>query len=755
MFNANYYKKILLWIKRINTSKYGIEGYYRRYNVPFSIAQYYRYKKKIKEGGIEAINDNRTKGNNRKLSLEAEIFFKGYLKSHLRASLSEIQSIANEHFGITISTSGISRCLKRLGYILGLRKRIEKVKSSYTVCAGFELIVALACHLKWPQTVAKVIQKRIQQIKTSEQWHNKNYIKDMSGRNQNGQFTAIYNRRPEVRMKKFESIENKRHQKNYHSMSIMKVNSETIQRKCLAALTLPVITNNGMIRSINTPMGNALLSLCGFNYKQATMNKFLSELKYLAVSEGLLRSQVQFWNSYWEERKDKKEQNPLLCYYVDGNTKALWPSKHVQQNKVTMLGRVMGCLEQVFVHDCYGRPVYFETYSGHGPRGENILSLFRKIEKRLSSSTGILHVNRAIVLDGASNSVHTLRAFAKQNKYHYITSLDDNQWCERKILWQGTVHRYRYGKATVRECEIELEDSQEKGYLIVVRAIKVEWDYGKTTVLLTSLDPAVIGLSEIVKGYFDRWPDQELSFKEMKAVASLHRVAGYGKQIIEDKKIKAKQEELKSRIEKLQRVLSEVLESINTEEKFIYLLVKKEQRFRRSTIIKNGIRVMSKEQSESFLKIGKEIKQHECRIKELIKPHEKLYHYLQKAKKEWMRIQGKEKVYKVDVELDQIMTFFRVGLVNLCSFLTDEIFQCSSVSMKRLFQSVLQIPGYIEETATKKLIMLEYNSKDKRIMLQLDLVLKKINKLGIKTLKGKPVEFKIGKIDYHLKSIKI
>ena len=45
---------------------------------------------------------------------------------------------------------------------------------------------------------------------------------------------------------------------------------------------------------------------------------------------------------------------PLLCYYVDGNTKALWSKKRVKKNKVTMLGRVMGCLEQVFVHGAQG-----------------------------------------------------------------------------------------------------------------------------------------------------------------------------------------------------------------------------------------------------------------------------------------------------------------------------------------------------------------------------------------------------------------
>ena len=31
----------------------------------------------------------------------------------------------------------------------------------------------------------------------------------------------------------------------------------------------------------------------------------------------------------------------------------------------------MGCLEHVFIHDTFGHPVYFDTYSGHWPCGEH------------------------------------------------------------------------------------------------------------------------------------------------------------------------------------------------------------------------------------------------------------------------------------------------------------------------------------------------------------------------------------------------
>ena len=117
-----------------------------------------------------------------------------------------------------------------------------------------------------------------------------------------------------------------------------------------------------------------------------------------------------------------------------------------------------------------------------------------------------------------------------------------------------------------------------------------------------------------------------------------------------------------------------------------------------------------------------------------------------------MRLQGKETVYKVDVELDQIMTFFRVGLVNLCSYFAQEILGTSLLSLSSLVNTILLIPALIEVTKSKKIVTLKYNPKTPDVMSLLELALNNINKLEPKTPDGKQIEFKLGEIDYHLKS---
>jgi len=82
MMSSQKEKKVLGWIERISGSSLGVEEYFSRYNVPFDIAQYYRYKKKLADGGIDAIKDRRSRGNNRKLTEEAAGFLKGYMTSY-------------------------------------------------------------------------------------------------------------------------------------------------------------------------------------------------------------------------------------------------------------------------------------------------------------------------------------------------------------------------------------------------------------------------------------------------------------------------------------------------------------------------------------------------------------------------------------------------------------------------------------------------------------------------------------------------
>ena len=125
---------------------------------------------------------------------------------------------------------------------------------------------------------------------------------------------------------------------------------------------------------------------------------------------------------------------------------------------------------------------------------------------------------------------------------------------------------------------------------------------------------------------------------------------------------------------------------------------------------------------------------------------------LSKLEREWLRLQGKEKVYSVDVELDEIMTFYRVSLVNMYCYLAYELFGKMTISMNRLVYSILHMPAFVEENSEMKRVTLKYSEKDPEMMERLGEAIGKINELRLKKLNRKIVEFNIGDIDSQLSS---
>jgi transposase len=720
--------------------------------VPFSLSRYFIYKRNIARYGSEGIKDRRSFGNNTKLTAEIKVFLQGYITNIEICTLDVIQREIETRFGVYIGERTLSKIIAEIGCKNILKKGRPEHSKEYeeqiNSIGGFELIVAMAYHLGWPERIEKIISQEITKLKRRKIFSNNADIFDLKCRNKDGTFTKRYNARKDVRTSRFKSISDKIPRKNFQSMNIISDSSKTIERKNIAMLSLPVITMNGSIRTINAALGEALVHFCGFNYKQSTLTKHLSELKYLEISSLLLKELASFWRDTWAKNTVDSMTSSLLCYYIDGNTKALWSSR-VKKSKVTMLGRVMGCLEQVFIHDNLGNPIYFETYAGHAPSGEYILSMFKKVEEViLDVPHSRTVVNRAIVMDGGHNSVGTLRSFSEQDQYYYITTLDDNQWNEQNLfVSKGRPQCYKYGDATLSEVTVELKDSKEKNYLFQTRGIKTYWlKTNKTTVLLTNLPRNLVDANEVTYSYFRRWPCQELKFKEGKAVASIHHVAGYGKIKVDDKNVQQKQKKTEKIVSSMEEVLSIPIEKINRLEQRLAGLVLKENAIKLKSTVNAGKRIIPEELQEKSCFYGKRIRKIKREIKKTEDEHKKEFRKLKKHRREWMRLQGKEHVYKIDVELDQIVTFYRMSLANLYAYFIKEFLGGEPISMMMLLNRVIHLQGKITENSKIRYIELQYNKKDISMMDKLQEAIQKINCLKIKGNNNKTMFFSLSKI---------
>jgi transposase len=742
---------ITSYLKRIKASGLSIQEFIEKYDVPFSVAQCYRYKKRFERDGLQGLHDGRTEGNHRRLTSEAASFLLGFHAANPNAKLTDYQAALRANIELQVDLATLSRFFSARDVSLAKPKppAIETFENPY---GGFEIIAALAWHLKWPEYTARQIQQAASQLEPPPKGRpHADQTLERRGRDARGHFTARYNQRLDIRRNKFAAIADKRQGKDLSHLRICQNEVDTLARKALAMLALPVVTLNGTLRSVNTPLGNALGDFAGYNYMDATLEKFLRELKYLGLAETFVRGQVGFWQQRWRAAglDSQREHGPLLCYYVDGHTKALWSSKRVHKNKVTMLGRVMGCLEQVFVHDGLGRPTYFETYSGRAPWGEYVLSLFEKIEKHLEEPAPKLPVIRLLVLDGANNSVKTLRAFAAQDKYYFVTTLDKNQWQPRRLRSEGPKHRYEDGHAFVSDCEIELADSTDKGYLVVVRAIKIEWDDGKITVLITNLPAKILDASRVAKTYFERWPLQELWFRDAKEFGALHRVAGYGKKLLDDETVRIKQKDLQGKIAALRNRLQQPLTQLSERDQQLHTWIEKERRLRVQSRVVDGQRQMNPRQAQELDECRLAIAAIEREKRKIRQPDQKLFNRLKRHEQEWLRLQGKEKIYKVDVELDQILTYFRVAFVNLCTYFQMKFLSNLSLTknatkrmtLATLLHRIFSLPATIEQTAEWRRVYLQRNHKDKAMMAVLEQVIPKLNALNLRHANGCRLEF--------------
>ena len=114
---------------------------------------------------------------------------------------------------------------------------------------------------------------------------------------------------------------------------------------------------------------------------------------------------------------------------------------------------------------------------------------------------------------------------------------------------------------------------------------------------------------------------------------------------------------------------------------------------------------------------------------------------LQNYEKQWLRLQSKDFVYQIDVELDQIMSFFRISLVNIGCWFLRGCMGKSTMTLAKLLHAILLRPAEIELTKDIRRVKLQRNPKDPELMEKLVPALQKLNDLRIQHLDDRRIEF--------------
>jgi len=729
--------EILNAIKKIKESKLPITAYFEQNSVPFSRVQYYRYCKILQKSGEGGLHDKRKNGNYTKLTENIKDFVVSTVKDDRSTSSSQLQGKILKEFSVKISVSSLNAFRASVSLTRLSTPKEDKYKRQK--CGGGTILTSLAFFTHIVDIYTKTILDRVNEIRQSPLFEQNEHIgEDHPDIRSRGKFTTEYNQLKSVRENRFKSIDEKIQWKNFSSMNIFKMSEETISRYNLALLCLPLVTSNGKTNRVNRVKGNDLAFLCGFNYKDASLNRYIAELKYLKISDQLINAIAKFWMDFW--RDESEEETHFVCYYIDGNTKALWSSNRCYKGKVTMLGRVMNCLESVFIHDGKGHPLYFQTFQGHADLGKEALNMLTKLTKISDDPSAHVHVKRILVMDGGGNGVKTLRAFNDSDEY-FITILDDNQIKTRKFKHNRGETRFKHGDAELVDCQIELLDSSEKDYIYECRAVVVKWDSGRKSVLVTNIPHDLLDASEVTKKYFDRWPMQEKQFRDAKSGVNIHRIVGYGKKIENYDRMDEKHSKLCKAITQLKSKLKVPLMGIEAIEEQLIDLYQQERTLRERSEIVEGKRILDEIYSTELRHCEARINKCLRQQKSIEKEHKDDFKILKKYLKEETRIRDKDKVYRIDIELDQIMTCFKMTFINLCSMFLTKCMDHERFELQTLFESIFQLDGEAFVSEGEKTIELEMNPKDPELMHKLNKGLRILSTMDIHDLDDHLIKF--------------
>src|SRR5256884_3963893 len=170
-------EKIAAMVEKIAGSDLSVDEFFRRYTVPFSRPQYFRYQARLAAQGLAGLLDGRRQGNRRKLTPEAEAFLGGAHQSKPQRSLQEMCQSLYATLGIEVDRITVGRFLHRVGESI-VWPRPQEPERVTTSGGGFEILAALALHLGWVEHTAEVIAHSLARFRRSAAYRQERVGKD-------------------------------------------------------------------------------------------------------------------------------------------------------------------------------------------------------------------------------------------------------------------------------------------------------------------------------------------------------------------------------------------------------------------------------------------------------------------------------------------------------------------------------------------------------------------------------------------------
>lgn len=580
---------------------------------------------------------------------------------------------------------------------------------------------------------------------------------DRSNRDEKGRFLPEYNA-PRPRSDPqvgavFESVDFKEMDKDLRRLSIVETSCETIAKKVMALVALPVVSEKGRFDGVTDPRGEWLRSLGGPAYAPETLAKFARELKYGRLSTPLMERHANLWHRQLSPALG--EEASALILYADGTVKPLWTELLSRSGKVTMLGRIMPCLESILIHTGAGVPLYLKTFAGGASLVTNLLPAIHEMEAAIGK--GML--GRLTVIDAGGASVAFFKELDRELR-RFITPLpqvkDISQVKELTPLGP-----YRNGDS-VGGGWVYLRDSNDpKAPLYKLRAVVLKRRTKETIAVYgSSATPDEFSNVQLMDAYFGRWPAQELVFRDLNGGVSFKTVHGYGKQRVLNVTVIDEITKLSAQIENATRRLEKVREERDESARTLQALEVAKQELRGQKLPEDEtacgrrqatVRTQSAQEKKSKLTPMEQMERENNRLKtQLVRAKHKereskvqrLEAQIEHKEQEKTQLEARREIYLFDVELDQIISVFKMGCALLVQALLFLYFGGQAIEFNTFVRHILALPGTRILTDRTETIRFRANRRDPEMMALLEQACERINATNHQR-NGRAVRFEV------------
>lgn len=668
----------------------------------------------------------------RKLTDEVRGMVKGILHENPTLYSPEVR-LRLAAMGVEISETVTKRAMKQVGLAKARGTPHRGPAITPLALAGAELLLAMDVEDGATAALVADLERHFKTIPAPTL----PVVDDRAHRDGLGRFEGGYNAAQEREEgaaigPKFDSTPARSQVRDLQALRTTTSSTASLHRKVLAMVLLPVVTDSPRWSALEHWQGALLDDLVGVPYQPATLDKFARELKHAGASVAAKSSVALHWLQTGTGVPDAPTGMALV--YADITVKPLWTHAFSRSAKVAKLGgRVMPATSSLFLHTGTGTPVLFQSWSGTASMPKQIERLLDEYEE----AAGVGTVRRLVVMDREAHAAWLLKALdGRERRWDYIVPLRKSV-VGLRAKFRDVTPWVPYGDNGDEVCGgyLLLRDSRKPAAPLEVRVVgrrrhrtqNISW-------YATMVEPEAIPDAEVLRLYFARWPLQEHVFRNAAGRVHLDSQYGYGKSenanvAVLDRleKMDAKARQVMAKIEGLLQLHNERAAEQSRCKKAI-----RQTELRRSALHREMDALMATGGggSPKFNEAWQTVRA----LDNWLAPQRvaaeaaaqlaakdqlqlaKLRDQVERIAAERPKLARHQTICTVDVELDQIMTAFKLTFLNLCNKLMACYFGGRTMQIDTLIRAVLTLPGERERTRTDETIRIWRQPRDRKVM---------------------------------------